>query len=200
MELARAMSARIEEIANAEPTLPRREIEKRVGKENGLSDRRVRQHLALLKLPGEVQELAQQAQMSEGSLRGLVGIKDPVGQMAAAQKLVHPSGIKPASKRDGAGKRKQRGTSKRQTSANTRRSANEPWPLLLIKLARRLEERNNQEIERELGKSVKNVKECESLAHLGEALKAFQPPDGVQSTGEDQTSKDLTGSKRKARE
>ena len=200
MELARAMSARIQEIATIEPTLPRREIEKRVGKENGLSDRRVRQHLALLKLPGEVQELAQQARMSEGSLRALVGIKDPARQVAAAQKLIYPTGAIPVSRKDRAGKHKQRGKSKRQTSTNPRRSAQVPWPLVLIRLARRLEQRNNHEIERELERSIRNGKECEALAHLGEALKEVQPLHETQSIGEDSIANDLTGSKKKTRE
>ena len=200
MELAQAMSARIQEIATVEPTLPRREIEKRVGKENGLSDRRVRQHLALLKLPGEVQELAQQARISEGSLRALVGIKEPIRQLAAAKKLVNPTEIRPASRKDRAGKRKPRGKARRQTPTNPRRSTTVPWPLLLIKLARRLEQRNNQEIGRELGKTVKNEKEYEALAHLGEALTEVHPPDGMQSIGEDSIGIDLTGSKKKTRE
>ena len=200
MELARAMRARIEEIAVAEPTLARRAMEKRVGKENGLSDRRVRQHLALLKLPGEVQELAQQARMGEGSLRGLVSIKDPARQMAAAQKLVHPTETNPVSRKDRTGKRKQRGKPKHQTSTNPRRSAAVPWPLVLIRLARKLEQRNNREIERELGKTVKNEKECKALAHLGEALKDVQPSDKRQRVAEDPTDNDLVGSKRKARE
>ncbi len=200
MELARAMSARIKEIALAEPTLARREIEKRVGKENGLSDRRVRQHLALLRLPGEVQELAQQARMSEGSLRALVGIKDPIRQLAAAQKLVNPIEMNPASRNDRAGKRKQRGKSKRQISTNPRRSAQVAWPLVLIKLARRLEQRNSQEIGRELDKTVKNEKECGALAHLGEALKELQLSDRMQSVAEDPTGNALVGSKKKNRE
>ncbi len=200
MELAGAMSARIEEIAMAEPTLARREIEKRVGKENGLSDRRVRQHLALLKLPGEVQELAQQARMSEGSLRGLVSIKDPTRQMAAAQKLVHPAETKPASKKNSAGKRKPRGKAKHHASTNPLRSAQVPWPLLLIKLARRLEQRNNKEIESELGKRVKNREECEALTHLGEAIKEVQPPHQMRSIREASIANDLSGSKKKARE
>ncbi|MCL5950389.1 MAG: ParB/RepB/Spo0J family partition protein [Chloroflexi bacterium] len=199
IELARAMGARIEEIALAEPTLARREIEKRVGKENGLSDRRVRQHLALLKLPGEVQELAQQARMSEGSLRGLVSIKDPTRQMAAAQKLVHPTKTNPASRKDRAGNRKPRGKATRHTLPNPRPSATVPWPLVLIRLARRLEQRNNKEIGRELGKTVKNEKECEALAHLGEALKDVQPSDKIQSGAEDPTGNDLIGSKKKNR-
>ncbi len=200
MELARAMNARIEEIALAEPSLPRREIEKRVGKENGLSDRRVRQHLALLKLPGEVQELAQQARISEGSLRGLVGIKEPVRQLAAAQKLVNPTETKPVSKKDGAGKRKQRGKPKHHTSTIPRRSATAPWPLVLIQLARRLEQRNNKEIGRELGKTVRNAKECEALAHLGEALKEMQPSNKMQGAAEDSPSDGPTSPKRKTRE
>ncbi len=88
IELARAIAARVEEIRASEPALARREIEKAVGKENAMSDRRVRQFLALAKLPVDVQELAQQARLSENSLRTLSG-KDPNRLMAAALALVH---------------------------------------------------------------------------------------------------------------
>ena len=90
IELARAMATRIDEIAAEEPTLSRREIEKRVGKENAMSDRRVRQFLGLLKLPTEVQEIAQQARLTEGSLRNLAAIRDPARQIAATRELINP--------------------------------------------------------------------------------------------------------------
>lgn len=90
IELARAMATRMEEIALEEPTLARREIEKRVGKENAMSDRRVRQYLALLTLPAEVQEFAQLLRLTESSLRSLVAIKDPARQVAAARALIDP--------------------------------------------------------------------------------------------------------------
>lgn len=91
IELSKAMAQRAQEIAAAEPTLSRREIDKRVGKENGMSDRRVRQFLALLTLSPEVQELAQQARLSESVLRSLVGIKDATRQLAKVRELIYPS-------------------------------------------------------------------------------------------------------------
>lgn len=90
IEMARAMAARKGEIAVAEPGLARRDIEKKVGKEHGMSDRRVRQFLALLKLHPEVQQMAQQARVGESQLRTLVGIRDPGRQVAAAQTIIHP--------------------------------------------------------------------------------------------------------------
>jgi len=95
IELARAMSARIDEMASAEPELKRREAEQRVGKENGMSDRRVRQFLALLTLVPAVQELAQEANVSESGLRALVGIKEPERQMAALRNLISTPRKKP---------------------------------------------------------------------------------------------------------
>jgi ParB/RepB/Spo0J family partition protein len=88
MELARAMSDRMAEIASLEPGLPRREIERRVGKENGMSDRRVRQFVALLSLAPSVQELAQEARLGEGALRPLAKIKEPDRQMVALRKIM----------------------------------------------------------------------------------------------------------------
>jgi ParB/RepB/Spo0J family partition protein len=90
IELARAMASRIQEILAAEPGTKRGDAERRVGKENGLSDRRVRQFVALLTLSPEVQELAQQARLSENSLRPIVGIKDATRQLAMVRELIHP--------------------------------------------------------------------------------------------------------------
>jgi ParB/RepB/Spo0J family partition protein len=91
MELARAMASRIQEILTAEPGTKQGEAERRVGSENGMSDRRVRQFVALLTLSLEAQELAQQARLTENSLRGIVGIKDSAAQLAAIRELIHPS-------------------------------------------------------------------------------------------------------------
>ncbi len=91
IELARAMANRIQEILAAEPGIKRGEAERRVGGENGMSDRRVRQFVALLTLSPEAQELAQQARLTENALRKIVGIKDTASQLAAIRKLAHPS-------------------------------------------------------------------------------------------------------------
>ena len=77
MELARAMASRIQEIQESEPGIKRSDVERRVGKENGMTDRRVRQFLSLLTLSPEAQELAQQARLTERALRRAVGIKEP---------------------------------------------------------------------------------------------------------------------------
>lgn len=91
IELGRAMASRIQEILEAEPGIKRVEAESRVGKENGMSDRRVRQFVGLLKLAPETQELAQQARLTENALRQIVGIKDIAQQLAAAHELMHSS-------------------------------------------------------------------------------------------------------------
>jgi ParB/RepB/Spo0J family partition protein len=91
IELARAMASRIQEILDAEPGIKRSEAERRVGKENGMSDRRVRQFVALLTLSPEVQEMAQQARLTENSLRRIVRIKDATKQMEAVRELVNPT-------------------------------------------------------------------------------------------------------------
>ncbi len=114
IELARAMAARAEEIATEDPTLSRREIEKRVGKENAMSDRRVRQFLGLLKLPTEVQEIAHQARLTEGSLRNLAAIRDRARQIAATRELINPKPKRISSQV----------RSKHKVSSNTRHSKN----------------------------------------------------------------------------
>ncbi|MEW5720980.1 MAG: hypothetical protein AB1817_20310 [Chloroflexota bacterium] len=91
IELARAMANRIQEILAAEPGIRQGEAERRVGKENGMSDRRVRQFVALLTLSPEAQELAQQARLTENSLRRIVAIKDPARQLTAVRELIHPA-------------------------------------------------------------------------------------------------------------
>lgn len=85
------MAGRIQEILAIEPGTKRSDAEKQVGKENGMSDRRVRQFVALLKLSPEAQELAQQARLSENALRQITGIKDSLEQLAAVRELIRPS-------------------------------------------------------------------------------------------------------------
>lgn len=90
IEHARAMAKRIQEIQSAEPGIKQGEVERRVGSENGMSDRRVRHFVALLMLSPEAQELAQQARLTENSLRKVVGIKDAASQLVAIRELMRP--------------------------------------------------------------------------------------------------------------
>lgn len=107
IELARAMSKRIQEIQAAEPGIKQGEVERRVGSENGMSDRRVRQFVALLMLSPEAQELAQQARLTENSLRKAVGIKDAASQLVAIRELMRPAQSKMKSlRRSHSGKRR----------------------------------------------------------------------------------------------
>jgi ParB/RepB/Spo0J family partition protein len=126
IELARAMASRIQEILAVEPNTKRSEAERRVGGENGMSDRRVRQFVALLTLSPEAQEVAQQARLTENSLRRIVGIKDTASQLTAIRELMHPAqeGAKPrqrgpARKRSRSSRTPQRGggNEKRGTQA-----------------------------------------------------------------------------------
>lgn len=95
IELAHAMASRIQEILDTEPGIKCSEVERRVGKENGMSDRRVRQFVVLLSLSPEAQELAQQARLTENALRGVVGIKDAEKQLGAVRDLTCPPQKKP---------------------------------------------------------------------------------------------------------
>jgi len=59
IELAKAYQARLTELKLEQPTQNTRDLQQQVAAENGVSDRGVRQYLALLALPPEVQELGQ---------------------------------------------------------------------------------------------------------------------------------------------
>ena len=91
IELAQAMNSRVQEIMTAEPGIKRTEAEKRVGSENNMTDRRVRQYVALLTLTPEAQKIAQDARLAESALRHVVGIKDPSKQLDAINQLIHPT-------------------------------------------------------------------------------------------------------------
>ncbi|MCL5952128.1 MAG: ParB/RepB/Spo0J family partition protein [Chloroflexi bacterium] len=172
IEMARAMATRKEEIAAAEPRLSRREVEKRVGKENGMSDRRVRQFLALLKLQPDVQQMAQQARLGESQLRTLVGIKDPVRQVASVQAIIHPAQVEahhseiPSIKRH---------TEKTRPKGNRRaRPRGRRKPLNISRLiiwAKSLQPRNNDRVVRELKRHVaKDASERDAISCLREVL------------------------------
>jgi ParB-like chromosome segregation protein Spo0J len=176
MELARAMAARIAEIASLEPGLSRREIERRVGKENGMTDRRVRQFVALLSLAPSVQELAQEARLGEGALRPLAQMKEPERQMAALRKMmgaprkssvstVRLSKPKRNRRKESSRARKARGPSKRTKS---------PKPSIvdqIIRVAQVLRAEQSRAIERELGARVfRDAMECEAITFLRNAL------------------------------
>lgn len=97
IELARAMAKRMQEIIAVEPGIKQGEVERRVGKENGMSDRRVRQFVALLALSDEAQELAQQARLTENALRPIGRIKDTARQLGAVRELIQPTRSKSSS-------------------------------------------------------------------------------------------------------
>jgi hypothetical protein len=59
-----------------------------------MSDRRVRQYVALLKLPAQVQEIAQQQRLNEGALRRIAAMKDSAHQIAAAVALARSTNRK----------------------------------------------------------------------------------------------------------
>ena len=126
IELARAMASRIQEILTAEPGTKRGDAERRVGKENGMSDRRVRQFVALLTLSPEVQELAQQARLSENSLRPIVGIKDAARQLAAVRELIHPSRERIVSRSPARAHRAGKAKSKSRPHARVKSSSHPP--------------------------------------------------------------------------
>lgn len=173
IELAQAMATRAEEIASEDSTLSRREIEMQVGKENGMSDRRVRQFLGLLKLTEQVQEIAQQARLPEGALRALVSIKDPARQLDAARAMLHP---KPKSIES-------QSRSKNRIVRNTRRHnqrvlrKRSPAPKAtsvqsLIALAKKLQQQDSKRFGKQLKQMIaKDTIERDAILHLQSVLK-----------------------------
>ncbi len=172
IEMARAMAARKQEIAAAEPGLTRRDIEKKVGKEHGMSDRRVRQFLALLRLVPEVQQVAQQARLGESQLRAVVGIKDPVRQVAAVQAIIHP--VQKEARRFE--NRSARGEAEKTLSKPSHRARPRAKrkPLNISRLivwAKGLQLRNTDKVVLELkGHLAKDVSERDAISCLREVL------------------------------
>ncbi|MCL4488341.1 MAG: ParB/RepB/Spo0J family partition protein [Chloroflexi bacterium] len=172
LEMARAMATRKEEIAAAEPGLSRRDIEKKVGQENGMSDRRVRQFLALLKLHPDVQQMAQQARLGESQLRTVVGIKEPIRQVAAVQGIIHPA-KKEAHQSEIPSITRQAEKTRPKVNRRARpRARRKPLDISrLIVWAKDLQPRNTDKLVRELrGHLAKNAPEREAISCLREVL------------------------------
>jgi ParB/RepB/Spo0J family partition protein len=190
MELARATANRIAEIASLEPGLPRREVERRVGKENGMSDRRVRQYLALLTLAPSVQELAQEARLGEGVLRPLAQIKEPERQMAALRKIMSlPRKRAVSTVRPSKLERNKRTKSirARRSSAPIKRAKNPKLSVVdrVVRAARLWHVEQSKVVERELGARIfSNAKDYEAIAFLRNALgRALARPSPKHRTG-----------------
>ena len=172
IELARAMANRAEEIAAEEPTLSRREIDRRVGKENGMSDRRVRQFLGILKLPAKVQEIAQQARLTESSLRALVTIKDPARQIVAARALVNPKQKQTLRcVKAKVEKKKNIKRPKNHTPKKPRRVSPPVSIQRLLTLAKEMRNENIQAVGQVLGKKIAaSEMELKAIVHLRDVL------------------------------
>jgi len=172
IELARAMATRAEEIATEGPTLSRREIERRVGKENGMSDRRVRQFLGILKLTAEVQEIAQQARLTESSLRALVTIKDPARQIVAAHALVNPKQKQTLPRLKAKVEKKKNIKRPKNRALKKPRRVSQPVPIQrLIALAREMRNESIQTVGQVLGeKTAASEMELKAIVHLRDIL------------------------------
>lgn len=91
IEMARGLAARLDELQRELPDVTSVELQARVGAENGIHARRVRQYLALLTLDEQALELAEQAHLTERALRGVLRFKTHDKQVAAVKRLVHPA-------------------------------------------------------------------------------------------------------------
>lgn len=89
IEMAKGIAARLDEMRREMPTVGLLELEERVGAENGIKARRVRQYLMLLTLCEEALELAEQGGLTERALRGVLKYKEPGEQVAAVRRLIH---------------------------------------------------------------------------------------------------------------
>lgn len=91
IEMAKGLAARLGELQRELPTVGLLELEERVGAENGIKARRVRQYLMLLTLDNTALELAGQGHLTERALRGVLKYKDPAEQLAAVRRLLGES-------------------------------------------------------------------------------------------------------------
>ena len=91
IEMAKGLAARLEEMRREMPTVGLLELEERVGAENGIRARRVRQYLTLLTLDEAALELAEQGHLTERALRGVLKFKKPAEQLAAVRRLLGES-------------------------------------------------------------------------------------------------------------
>lgn len=90
LEMAKGLAARLDELQCELPALGLVELQARVGAENGIQARRVRQYLTLLTLDEAALELAEQGHLTERALRSILKYKTPAEQVAAVRRLVHP--------------------------------------------------------------------------------------------------------------
>lgn len=88
IEMAKGLAARLDELQREMPTVGLLELQERVGAENGIKARRVRQYLLLLTLDGTVLDLVEQGHLTERALRGVLKFKNPTEQLAAVRRLV----------------------------------------------------------------------------------------------------------------
>jgi len=91
IEMAKGLAARLDELQREMPTAGLLELEERVGAENGIKARRVRQYLLLLTLDNAVLELAEQGHLTERALRGVLKFKKPAEQLTAVRRLLGES-------------------------------------------------------------------------------------------------------------
>ncbi len=88
IEMARGLLDRIEQVMHENTEMNRSKAEEFIGKENGITARRVRQYLSLLKLCDQAQRLAQENGLTERALRGVLKIQGADAQVQAIQKLL----------------------------------------------------------------------------------------------------------------
>lgn len=91
IEMAKGLAARLDELQREMPTAGLLELEERVGAENGIKARRVRQYLLLLTLDEQTLEMAEQGHLTERALRGVLKFKKPAEQLTAVRRLVGES-------------------------------------------------------------------------------------------------------------
>lgn len=88
IEMARGLLERIDQLRRENSEMNRSKAEEFIGTENGITARRVRQYLSLLKLCDQAQQLAQENGLTERALRGVLKFQKPEAQVEAVQKLI----------------------------------------------------------------------------------------------------------------
>ena len=152
IEMALAIQARLQEVKTENLELPQRDAEAIVGRENHMTDRRVRHYLSLLKLAPEALELAKESDLNERTLQQVLRAGDSAEQLAMLRWLILPKEAREPRLEEGT-KEVSRSAYGRKKKRARRSDSSSILVKHVLALARRLE--RNTSIEKPLIEAVK---------------------------------------------
>ncbi len=152
IEMALALQVRLQEAKTENPELAQRDAEALVGRENHISDRRVRHYLSLLNLAPEVIDLAKESGLNERTLHQVLKAGDAQAQLSLIQSLVRASETR-SQDTNSRKKRERPRARQRKKKGNQRSQSPSALAQEVLLLARALE--RNASIEKALLEAVK---------------------------------------------